>query len=84
MLRLNKQIKVASQLNCIDYVLETEETLVKLQTNLKELEEQLKTEQQNVADVKLKIEEYKAMMAAQNKEIAKRQADKEQRETQVN
>ena len=71
-------------MNCIDYVLETEETLVKLQTNLKELEEQLKTEQQNVADVKLKIEEYKAMMAAQNKEIAKRQADKEQRETQVN
>jgi len=65
------------------YFSETEETLVKLQANLKELEEQLKTEQQNVADVKLKIEEYKAMMAAQNKEIAKRQADKEQRETLV-
>ena len=56
---------------------------MKLQTNLKELEELLKTEQQNVKDVKLKIEEYKAKMAAQNKEIAQKQADKEQRETLV-
>ena len=48
-----------------------------------ELEEKLKTEKQNVSDVKLKIDQYKKMMAAQNKEIAKRQADKEQRETQV-
>merc|ERR1712071_412534 len=62
---------------------ETEATLVQLQNQLVELEEKLKTEKQIVSDVKLKIDQYKKMMAAQNKEIAKRQADKEQRETQV-
>lgn len=50
---------------------------------MKILNETLAVEQGNVQEVRQQIGEFKERMAAQNQEISKRIASKEQRETQV-
>lgn len=51
---------------------------------MKVLNEALEEEQGKVNEVKQQIEEFKERMAAQNLEISKRIASKEEREAQVN
>lgn len=63
--------------------LETESTLEKYQEEMKGLDETLSVEQASVQEVRQQIGEFKKRMAAQNQEISKRIASKEQRETQV-
>jgi tetrahydromethanopterin S-methyltransferase subunit G len=50
---------------------------------MKVLNEALAVEQANVQEVRKQIDEFKARISAQNQEISKRIAGKEQREAQV-
>lgn len=56
---------------------------MKLNEELKSLNDDLTIEQGKLNEIKEQIEEYKAKMAAQNQQISKRLAEKEQREAQV-
>ena len=58
--------------------------MVKLQEDLKVLDQSLAEEQENVNEVRRQIDEFKKRMNEQNLEISKRIAGKEQREAQVN
>lgn len=64
--------------------LETEATLTKLLEEREVLNKALEEEQEKVNEVRQQIGEFKDKMAAQNLEISKRIAGKEERETQVN
>lgn len=65
------------------YFLETETTLANLHEEMVVLNEALAVEQANVQEVREQIDDFKGRMAAQNQEISKRIAGKEQREAQV-
>jgi hypothetical protein len=68
--------------NCF-FFLETDVTLANLHEEMKVLNEALAVEQANVQEVRKHIDEFKGRIAAQNQEISRRIAGKEQREAQV-
>lgn len=57
--------------------------MVKLHEEMKVLDEALVEEQEKVNEVRRQIDEFKERINAQNQEISKRLASKEQREAQV-
>ena len=57
--------------------------MVKLNEDLKELDDKLGEEQVKTQEMKEQIDEYKERMAAQNLEISNRIAEKEKIEAQV-